>query len=277
MESIYNFTNYREFLKCYYEHEKLSRKNFSYQFWADNCGFKSKSYLYKVIRGEKALTVEGADKIGSFMKLNKTELHYFSTIVLFTNSKSLSERTLYFERLQKLSKNSESATIRENQISYFTHWYNVVVRELISISDWKADYSQLAKMVVPTITAREAERSVKLLLKIGMVKCDAEGKYSRVNRAVSTGSDITSLAVNTFQRQNLTLAAEAIDRFPREERDISTLTVSVSAQGAAQLQNEIAAFRKKLISIVDSDSDVDRVYQLNFQAFPLSTPLPGDM
>ncbi len=276
MESIFSYTNYREFLKTYYEEKKSAKKIFSYQFLADHCGFKSKSYLYKVIRGDKALTIEGAVKIGTFMKLKKQEQEYFNSIVMFTNAKTTDERVFYFEKLQKFSRNNKSSQLRENQFAYFTHWYHAVIRELVSIKNWNGDYEALAKHVVPPISEREAKKSVDLLLRIGMIQEIGDGSYTWMNPAVTTGSEITSLAVNTFQRQNLVLATEAIDRFPREERDISTLTVSVSKHGSEQIQKEIAALRKKLINIVDRDKDVDRIYQINFQAFPLSNPIQGD-
>ena len=75
-----------------------------------------------------------------------------------------------------------------------------------------------------------------------------------------------------FQKENLQLASKAIDRFPRPQRDISTLTVSISEDGANRIREELADFRKKLVNIVAEDQNVDRVYQINFQSFPLSLP-----
>lgn len=271
MDSIFNYTNYQVFLKEYYEGEKSKKKFFSYQYLADHCGFKSKTYLYKVIKGDKTLTIEGARKVGAFLKFKKREQAYFEAIVHFTNAKTVDERELYFEKLQKLSKNSISSILRQYQFDYFNNWYNAVVRELISIFKWNGDYVQLAKMVVPEITVREAKQSVKLLIKSGLITVDEHKVYRRCNKAITTGADVVSLAVNHFQKENLQLAAEAIDRFERGDRDISTLTVSVSKPTADKIQEEIALFRKKIIGLVDKEREADRVYQINFQAFPIST------
>lgn len=273
MNSIFDYTNYQTFLKEYYESEKKKKRFFSYQYLADHCGFKSKTYLFKVIKGEKALTVEGAQKIGTFLKLKKKELAYFEAIVLFTNAKSIEDREKYFEQLQKLSKSSISSKLRQNQFDYFNNWYNAVIRELACIRDWNGDYEKLAKMVVPEITVKETKNSVQLLIDCGLIKLDENNKYIRYNRAITTGDDVVSLAVNHFQKENLQLASQAIDRFERKDRDISTLTVSISESGAETIKNEIAQFRKKLIDIVNKEKNVDRVYQINFQAFPLSTSI----
>lgn len=272
MNSILDYTNYRLFLKDYYDREKKNKSFFSYQYLADHCGFKSKTYIYKVIRGEKALSVNGAEKIGTFLKLKKRELEYFKNIVLFTNSTNREEREFYFEKLQKLSRKSISSKLRQNQFEYFNNWYNIVIRELVSIIDWNDNYMILAKSVVPHISEKQARESVKLLLECGLIYKDKNGGFHRSDKAITTGSDIQSMVVSNYQVKNLTLASEAIERFPRTERDISSLTVSVSEEGFKRIAAELAKCRKNLVSIVSEDMDVDRVYQINFQSFPLSVP-----
>ncbi len=251
---------------------KKEKKQFSYQFLADRCGFKSKTYLHKVINGQKALSIDGALKIGTYMKLGKKQMRYFQAIVNFTNAKTGDEKEFYFTQLQEFSKHDPVSKLRENQFHYFNNWYNSVVRELVAIIDWQGDHTVLAQFVKPAITPTEAKQSVELLMDLGLISINKEGKYSRTNNAISTGPDIVSLAVNHFQKENLVLAGQAIDRFPRELRDISTLTVSISENGRKQIFSELKLFRKKLIGIVTDDIDVNQVYQLNFQAFPLSTP-----
>ncbi len=272
MISIYDFTNYQLFLKEYYDEQKKVRKGFSYQFLADHCGFKSKTFIYKIIHGDKPLNVSGALKIGEFMKLKKRELDYFEAIVMFSNAKTSDERKFYFDKLQRFSCKSKSSLLRKHQFEFFSHWYNSVIRELVEIADWDNDYSLLAKLVIPHISVREAKQSVELLLKLGFIEEYEEGKYRRSFRAMSTGSDVISLAVHDFQKENLQLASEAIDRFPRSKRDISTLTVSVNDEGAKRIMAEVAEFRKKLVGIVAEYPEVDSVYQINFQTFPLSLP-----
>lgn len=251
---------------------KKEKKHFSYQFLADRCGFKSKTYLHKVINGQKALSIDGALKIGTYMKLGKKQMLYFQAIVHFTNAKTVDEKEYYFGQLQEFSKHDPVSKLRENQFRYFNNWYNSVVRELVAIVDWGNDYAVLAQFVQPPITVTEAKQSVELLFDLRLISISKEGKYVRTNNAISTGPDIVSLAVNHFQKENLVLAGQAIDRFPRERRDVSTLTVSISEKGRDQIFSELAQFRKKLIGVVTNDKDVSQVYQLNFQAFPLSNP-----
>jgi uncharacterized protein (TIGR02147 family) len=78
------------------------------------------------------------------------------------------------------------------------------------------------------------------------------------------------LAVRKFQAETLRLAGDLHDRIPREHRDISTVTMGISSETYKKLKEEVRAFRKRCIRIADADENVDRVYQLNVQFFPVS-------
>jgi uncharacterized protein (TIGR02147 family) len=68
------------------------------------------------------------------------------------------------------------------------------------------------------------------------------------------------------------LAAEAVDRYKKEDRNISSCTVRISESGYKKLIEKIACFRREVLSVVDGDDAPDRVCQLNFQLFPLTRP-----
>jgi uncharacterized protein (TIGR02147 family) len=76
--------------------------------------------------------------------------------------------------------------------------------------------------------------------------------------------------VQLFQKKCLELASRSIEKHTRDIRDISTLTVGISSSGFDQIRQEIAAFRRRLVEIVKADNPSDRVYQINFQMFPVS-------
>jgi len=87
---------------------------------------------------------------------------------------------------------------------------------------------------------------------------------------ITTGEQAVSHSISTFHRKTMDLARDAIDRFPRSDRDISTLTLGLSEDGRAKAREEIRRCRRKLLEIAKQDERSDRVYQFNFQAFPVS-------
>jgi len=125
-------------------------------------------------------------------------------------------------------------------------------------------------MLKPQITPKQARDSVNLLLSLDFIEKEDNGMYRQTNKAITTGDEVSSLAVQNFHVQNLLLAADEISNCPPEERDMSALVVGLSEKGFKILKEEIKQFRKKLVEIVHQDESAERVYHINFQMLPTS-------
>lgn len=270
MINIYSYTCYRNFLSDYYKEQKLVNSSFSYQYFANKAGFKTKTFIPKVINGEKALAKRSTILIAKAMELKKKETDYFEAMVNFNNAININEKEYYFHKLQSLSKQHKSNLFRENQFTYFAQWYYPAIRELVTIINWDNDYKVLANAVYPKITPRQAEKAVKLLVDLGMIKKMPSGRYINLKKVITNGDQVTSLAIQKFQKQTMELGLDTLEKVKKSQRDISTLTISVSEKGFANIKSELKQFREKLINIVNNDESTDRVYQINFQLFPLS-------
>jgi len=271
MPNIYTYNDSRRFLMDYYCEKKTAHPFFSYQLLANKAGFKSKTFIFKVIHGQKNLSKNAILSLAQAMDLKKKETEYFNALVNFTQAKSEREREFYFNHMQTFGKNHLATELRQNQYTYFSKWYCPALRELVAIFDFKDDFKFLARLCNPPITAKQAKAAVQLLLKLGLIQRSASGRYMQTHKSLTTGDQVHSLAVQTFQKENLKLAVEAIDRYDRKHRDISTLTASVSEAGFDRIKEEIAAFRKRLAVLIEKDELADRVCQINFQLFLLST------
>lgn len=70
-------------------------------------------------------------------------------------------------------------------------------------------------------------------------------------------------------------AAEAIDLFPRDERDIASLTLCIDPSILPDLKRRMQTFRRELMRYAEQRGTPTRVVQINFQLFPLSECQPG--
>jgi uncharacterized protein (TIGR02147 family) len=66
------------------------------------------------------------------------------------------------------------------------------------------------------------------------------------------------------------LGAEAIDRVPKSDRDITTLTVSTSHACLEEIRERIAEVRREIMEIVRKEGKAEDVFQINFQVFPIT-------
>jgi uncharacterized protein (TIGR02147 family) len=69
---------------------------------------------------------------------------------------------------------------------------------------------------------------------------------------------------------NMELGLGALDRYNKEERDISSVTVSLSSETYQNACKEIKRLRQKLLSMSLNDKKGEKVYQCNVQFFPVA-------
>lgn len=271
MVNIFDYLDYREYLQTYYTDAKGNRPFFSYRFIGNRVGMDS-SYVIKVLQGSLHITSKKINDFIKLLELDKPEAEYFETLVHFGRAKTESQRKLYFDRLFSLSS-VKAQKLEPHQYEFFQKWHYSAIWAIINCTPFNGDFHALAEKCMPAITARDAKIAVNLLVKLGLIIKEVDGNYHTTGQNLTTGWKWYSQAIENNQREMIRLAEEAIGRFAKETRDISTLTMGVDEKALPEIQEHIRQFRSSLISIVNSYAGTGRVYQLNIQLFPLSTDL----
>jgi uncharacterized protein (TIGR02147 family) len=274
LKTIYEYSNYRLFLKDYYEEQK-AENGFTYRDFARLAGMNSTSWLLHLIKGTKNLSAESVVRIAKACKLGKAETEYLEMMVPFTQARTSGVKDHYFQKMLGLKRRLKIARVSEEQYEYYTKWYHPVIRSMVSKLDFKkgpstdSDFAKLGRSLVPPVSAREARKSVELLEKLGLIARGKDGRYTQAQAVISTGDEVASLNVVNYHKQVSRLAEEAHDRSPKEERDISALTLGIGEEDFKRIKERIQAFRKEIMDMAQASEAPDRVYQLNFQFFPV--------
>ena len=129
MPSIYDYLDYREFLKDYYAAKKAVFPSFSYSLFAKSAGFKSKSFLPHVIEGKRDLSQDSIFKIANALKLSGKSFSYFEDLVGFNQAKDASQKSHFFFKLSSYKKAAKARFIQQTQYEYFSKWYHLTIRE----------------------------------------------------------------------------------------------------------------------------------------------------
>lgn len=269
MISIFTYFNYREFLQDFYNEQKALNKAFSFQYFANKAGFKSKSFIKHVIDGKKNLTADSIEKLNNVLKLKDKSFSYLTDLVAFNQASTIDQRNFLFGKLSQYNKRNASRVILTQQYDIYSKWYFNAIRELVVTVDFVDDYGRLGKMLKPAITAANARDAVKLLLRLGFIEKKGS-RYVQSDPVITTGDEVRSLTISNFHIQNLALAASSIETVESSVRDISCVVLGLSDDGFNLVKTEIQKFRKKLLDIAASETKVNRVYHINFQAIPVS-------
>lgn len=270
LDRLFEYDNYRFFLKDYFQVQKELKESFSHRYFARRAGFSSSGFFHHVIEGKRGLTEKSMEKMIKGLSLRGRKATFFKNLVLFNQAKELEEREKYFKVLDRIRKTSYIYKVQKKQYNFYEEWYHPVIRELVLSNHWNGNYGALGALVVPSISAEKAKNSVELLESIGLIKKRKDGKYIQVQDAV-TASDVPVVVTRKMRKDYLHLAEKAMEQLPLNERLISGVTVSMSKERFKKIINKLDEVRQIILAdALEEDFEKQSVYQINFQAFPLS-------
>jgi len=266
---IFDYTDYRLYLKDYYEEQKQNGSFFSYRYFARKSGVAASVYK-DIVEGRRRLTIPVMEKYAKAMNLSAKETEYFDALVKFNNSTKVDDQNEALLRMNRLRKKSSLKFLEKNQYEFFSQWYHSVIRELVTLPSFKEDYVWIAKKVNPPITPAQAKRSLKLLEVMGLIKRNEKGKLEITDAAIASEFEAKSIALRHFHQEMISLARDSIENYSPEKREVSSLTLGISDICYFRVKKRIQEFKEELLNMVVEDkSSSNLICQLNFQLFPL--------
>jgi len=269
--NVFDYLDYRAFLRDHYLFQKARGRGFSYRAFSRRAGLRSPNYLKLVIDGDRNLSgAEMAMRFATACGLEGEAAGYFVDLVAFNQAAGASERNAAYARLTTFKRYRKAHRLELAQAAYHSTWYLPAIRELAAREDFEADPAWVAVRLRPAISVAEARRALDALFELGLLVKDASGRVQQGEPLVTTGPQTTSLHIGNYHRAMMERAAASIDEVPASRRDISSLTLCMSPEGARRLKERIARFRRELLELSALETDPREVVQVNFQLFPLT-------
>lgn len=268
MKSIFEYFDYRQYLKEYFDEQKKLHRFFSYRYLGNKVKIDS-SALLRISQGSLHLSTKKISKIIEFLKLENNEAKYFENLVYFCRAKTETERKMFFEKLLDLTESLASIIVRRNY-KFFTKWQYSAVWSTLNFFQLKDNYQELADFIIPKLTIEEVKESIELLESMNLIELDNKGFYHTTSQNLTTGKEWSSMAIEAYQQEMLALSTNAIKNINRELSDFSTLTINYQSEMFPELKDIIKSFRQSITKLTNSVEGSDQVMQLNIQLFPVS-------
>jgi uncharacterized protein (TIGR02147 family) len=276
MKSLFEYDDYRKFLADYYQSSKERNKKFSFRFFSRIAGFKSSNFLQLVMKGKSNISPESAEQLAKAMHLKAEERLFFRTLVLFNQAKTSSERQRYSEELLRFKTYERIHPLSKAQYRYFDRWYYSIVRGLVGLPSFQENPAWIATQIHPAITPEEAKQALDELKLLGLIERDPSSlKLKQCNPNIASSDAITTSSLAQFHRAMAGKAAESIDRFPRDQRDLSATTLGVSKETLEKVKELANKFRLDVIELASQDPAPEALYQLNLYLFPVAGQVKG--
>ena len=268
MVTFSDIADYRDFLKDYYDRRKAEMPFYSYRMMGDKLGLDS-SYLYRVLQKKQHLPAHALPAAKEILALNGRQAEYFDLLFTAAITKDKSKQEELMAKALSL-RDVERHSLQAAELKLLESWWIPAVRAYLELNGGVVNVKQIAKDICPPITEEQATDAIEILKEVGLVKKLASGRLALTDAHLTVGGPEKAKAVRHFQRQVLGLASDALDNVPVDERNISTLTVSVDQSCFEDLGDMLREFRRLVQKRIDEAKNPDRVMQLSMAFFPVA-------
>ena len=154
----------------------------------------------------------------------------------------------------------------ENTFRLIADWHYLAILNLAKLKDNSSKEKWVAERL--GIDQEVAKEALKRLIKMGLLD-KVDGKLIRSARALTTTSDIPSIALRSHHLGNLKLAEKALFEVPIERREFGSITMPVNPDKLEKAKEILLKTRLKIGNLLDQ-GETTEVYTLSFQLFPLT-------
>jgi uncharacterized protein (TIGR02147 family) len=271
MDTIFEYSDYRQYLRDLFEEKKRKNPVFSHRVLAQKLGLSTSNYVMLIMQGKRNLNADLRNRMSEVFGHSSSEVDYFKEMVAFAHAKTDTEKNCHFGRMISMRKALNRKILNDAHYEYLSTWYNPVIRELVTHLEWNGDFDALAKAVRPAITAAQAKRAVQVVIECGLVTME-NGTYVQTSPVVTYDMSTASIAVTNFHREMCKRALETLDSPDRDRRNMTGCTLHVSEKTFNLIRDELSRCRAQILAIAEGDDNADCVYHLNLHLFPVASP-----
>lgn len=270
---IFQYDDYRRYLKDFYDFRKQEHATFSFRVFTRMAGYRSSSVLKLVIDGKRNLTRKSATRFAEALKFDDDQSKFFKILVAFNQSQSMEDKQRLAQEIVGSQIAKRLSPLSQSKFEYWSRWYHIAIREMISTQYFVNDTEWIAKHLIPRISVKEAHEAIECLIRLGIVEPTFDGKLRLTESAIATDDKIIHAFIANFHTAMLEKAKKAIQRFDRSERHISSITIALSEHSRQKALGLISKLHRELLALGNEAPPADRVFQMNFQVFPLTQRL----
>ena len=267
--NIYEYLNYRDFLKSFYEYKKESSSSFSYQAFSLRAGLKSPAHLRLVINGERNLSEKTLEKFCTGLGLKGKEKTYFESLVKFNQEEDTELKAKLFLKLNKIRgvKNQNQMNDKE-QSTLFLNWYYPILFELAQMDDFKLCENWIHQKIGQIVSKKDISKAIEVLISKGLL-IKKEGRLLPYEGVLKSDDEVVNLLVRAFQKKMIRISLEKFEG-PLDNREMGSLTVSCSQDSFKALKSRLKDLIREFNEDLSSDQHKTELVQLNFQLFKFS-------
>ncbi len=266
---IFSYHDHLAFLKEWVAYLKATQSRFSLRALAKVSGLAS-GYLPMVLGGTRPLSAAALAKMIPHLGLSANEQSFLDCLLILGTSESHDARIMALERMKKFGQFRTHNERETAAYHYLTHWYYVAIREMAARTGFKDDPEWVQEQLRFQVSLKEVKEALEFLFKYKYIEKGKNGKILAPTETLNCQGGIYRVGLSHFHREIMRLAGEAIDKVPREERNIMGHTCSLSEKNFLKARTIAEEAIQKIQELTVAEQDGEAVYHMEVALFPLT-------
>jgi uncharacterized protein (TIGR02147 family) len=275
MNSIFDYNNYREFLRDFYGEQKTKKTGFTYAQFSSNAGIQSPNYYKLVMDGQKNLTAKTLVRFSIALNFEDSEKDFFEALVQFNQASSGTEKEYFSDRITRLRTQKKGAVskrvIEEYEFESISSWTHHAVLLLTNLKSFRESPRWISKKLFGLVSESEVVAILARLEILGLLKRDKDGRLLQSHKRIRTRPELKRQSAQIFYEGILARAAKAFHLEDADAREFNAYMVGLSPKQVPELKKKVREFMSELNEWALENSEPEQIYSFVFSGFPLSS------
>ena len=266
-KSIYQYKDYRKYLRDYYDGQKQCTSRFTYEYFSKQAKIKSPNFLKLVMNGKRNLTIEKMHQFAKALKLSQLERNYFEILVFYNQAESEQTQTYYYQKLKELSKLNPAKKVECYTSDIIAQWYYPALILYLHDKEATVDLAPLALMV--GVGGSDIGAIIKELLSAKILIIE-NNKYYSSSAYFYIHRERTNIIQQSYLRSQLCQSLKAFDNQQSGKKqacaNFFSHTFTLSKAEWEKYVELVKSFLETTTTLSNEDTP-NAIAQLNIQLF----------
>jgi uncharacterized protein (TIGR02147 family) len=231
----------------------------------------SPAFVSYVFQEKRHLSPQLAVKVAKNLDWSDQEQKYFLSLIEIENPKTDIGQRAALEQIKRLRTSKwKTESLEADVFAAISGWHHNAILSFLNLENTKRTIQTISQRL--KLDKLETEAALYRLKKLGLVEVSGN-EWTPTHNLLSI-KGVSSSAIRNYHKQVLKMAAEALDQQAFEEREFSSLTITVDPKHLEQAKKKIREFTHEMAQLLDG-SDASEIYQCSVQLFRLTQAQAG--
>src|SRR6185312_11524157 len=200
MSQIFQYKDYREFLRSYVSHRKQENPDWTIAGWARELGLLATTSMTKILNGQREPGEKICQKLTEYFRFNSEETKYFDYLVHLNKCTDSAMREMFTEKLLRLTPAMGKLSIDEARLQIVSEWIHMAIRQMAQVQPLPNHPDWIASQLIFESSTEQVRQAIDNLLQLGLLNLQ-DGKLHKSESWLTTTEDIPSKALRSHHSQ----------------------------------------------------------------------------